>query len=88
MVANGPLRAYQSIDYSNEISRTRRCTHVDEVLQQQLLEGDNDAWVVFLGIVEDGDSIGETAEPAKANAQKTSTGRFGTRADSNPSAPA
>ena len=37
-----------------------------EHIQQQLLEDDKNAWVVFLGIVEPGGHIGDTAELANA----------------------
>ena len=44
--------------------------HVSEHIQQRLLGGNNDAWVVFQGIVGQGTTIGETAELACAIAQK------------------
>ena len=48
-----------------------RWWHIRGHIQQQLLEGDKHAWDVFLGIIEPGHSIGETAELAKAIEQQT-----------------
>ena len=44
--------------------------HIRENIKQQLLGGDDDTWTVFLGIVEHGNNIGETAELAIAIGQQ------------------
>lgn len=61
-VTTGKLNAAQSRmvpDYAQV--RSRRRQHIVEHVRQQLLDGDNDTWAVFLGIVETGHIIGETA---------------------------
>ena len=54
-------------------ARCRR--HIVETIQQELLNGDNNAWAVFRGIVEPGHSIGETAALAVAIEQQNRPSR-------------
>ena len=57
-------QATETTDF--EQVRSRRRQHIVEHIQQRLLGGDNNAWTVFLGIVEPGANVGDTAEIAKA----------------------
>ena len=59
-------RATRPSDGTVAVHRVQR---INEQIQNQLLDGDNNAWVVFLGIVEPGTRIGDAAELAKAIAQ-------------------
>ena len=52
-----------------------RWLHIREHIQQRLLGGDKDAWVVFHGIVEPGTRIGAVAELANSIEQLTAPGR-------------
>ena len=54
-------------DDTSDHGRWRR---VSETIQQELLEGDTNAWHVFLGIAESGNTIGGTAELALAIEQQ------------------
>ena len=47
-----------------------RWRHIRETIQQELLDGNSNAWNMFLGIIEPGHSIGETAELAKTIEQQ------------------
>ena len=64
------FRTYQDRNYDYVDAISRRGEHIVRHVQQQLLEDDNDAWAIFLGIVETGSIIGITAELANAIAQK------------------
>ena len=57
-------------DPAFEQVRSRRRQHIVEHIQQQLLGGNKNAWVIFRGIVEPGHNIGETAELAVAIEQQ------------------
>ena len=62
-------QATETTDF--EQVRSRRRQLIVEHIQQQLLGGDNNAWTVFLGIVEPGGSIGDAAELACAIENRT-----------------
>ena len=47
-----------------------RHQHISNHIQQNLLEGDENTWTIFLGIVEPGNNIGDTAALAVAIEQK------------------
>lgn len=47
-----------------------RWQHISETIQQELLNGDTNAWAVFLGIVVPGNNIGDTAALAVAIEQQ------------------
>ena len=57
------------MDYDSEEDRGPRTRHIVKYVQQQLLDGDNNAWNVFHGNSEPGTRIGAAAELAKAIAQ-------------------
>lgn len=48
----------------------RRYRQIIELVQQELLDGDDDAWTIFHGISEHGQTIGDIVELALAIAQK------------------
>ena len=50
---------------NHDTSDHDRWRRVSETIQQELLEGDTNAWHVFLGIAESGNTIGDIAELAK-----------------------
>ena len=54
----------------NRTGARDRWRHISETIQQELLDGDSNAWNMFLEIVEPGHSIGETAELAKTIEQQ------------------
>ena len=58
------------LHYQFEDVKGRRTRHIVEHVQQQLLDGDNDAWVVFLGIIEHGTRIGGASELVMAIEQQ------------------
>ena len=62
-------RMVVAVDWPEE-EITDRWLHIVEQIRQQLLDGDSNAWNMFLGIIEPGHSIGETAEIAKAIEQE------------------
>ena len=59
----------------DETSDNGRMRHIVEQIQQQLLEGSENAWTVFLGIVGPGNNIGDTAELAKTIELQNRPGR-------------
>ena len=56
-----------------------RRRHIAETIQQQLLEDNDNAWPVFLGIIEPGHTIGDTAALAAAIEQQHHPSRQTTR---------
>ena len=65
----------RTMDYDLEGARSRRTRHVVEHIQQRLLEGNNNAWTVFLGIVGRGTVIGTAIELANAIEQQNRPSR-------------
>ena len=65
---NGGINSWATVA-AGESSVRRRMRHVREHIQNQLLHSSDAAWTVFLGIVEHGYIIGETAELANTIAQ-------------------
>ena len=60
----------QTMHYDSEKARQRRARHIVGCVQQRLHGGNDNAWAVFLGIVEHGTVIGPTIELANAVAQQ------------------
>ena len=61
----------RDIDPAFEDSKWRRVRHIVTHIQQQLCGGNDNTWAVFLGIVDRGTVIGETAELANTVEQQT-----------------
>ena len=57
---------YQAMEPHFEQARSRRRQRIVEHIQQRLLNGNNNAWAVFLGIVGQGTVIGSAIELANA----------------------
>ena len=69
------LAAWADTPDDESIGSARDRQRIVETIQQELLNGDNNAWAVFRGIVEPGHSIGETAALAVAIEQQNRPSR-------------